>query len=150
MILFKMNFQRSRKDKTCVGVGSSKCSREEAEIKLHQLVGNYPKKVKPRTGKEIHSPVHPFVLVAQSCPNLCDPMDCSPPTSSVHEILRARILEWAATPFSMGTVTVFTVVNTWKQSKCSLIDGTYKDVCVCVCVYIYIYQPLKRMKLCHL
>ena len=33
------------------------------------------------------------VLVAQSCPNLCDPMDCSPPGFSVHGILQARILE---------------------------------------------------------
>ena len=32
----------------------------------------------------------------QSCPTLCDPMDCSPPGYSVHGILRARILEWAA------------------------------------------------------
>ena len=29
-----------------------------------------------------------------SCPTLCDPMDCSPPGSSVHRILQARILEW--------------------------------------------------------
>ena len=33
---------------------------------------------------------------AQLCPTLCDPMDCSPPGSSVHEILQARILEWIA------------------------------------------------------
>ena len=39
------------------------------------------------------------VKVPQSCPTLCDPMDCSPPGSSVHGILQARILEWAATPF---------------------------------------------------
>ena len=32
--------------------------------------------------------------VAQSCPTLCKPMDCSPPGSSVHKILQARILEW--------------------------------------------------------
>ena len=32
----------------------------------------------------------------QSCPTLCDPTDCSPPSSSVHEILQARILAWAA------------------------------------------------------
>ena len=35
-------------------------------------------------------------LVAQSCPTLCDPMDCSPPGSSVRGILQARILEWVA------------------------------------------------------
>ena len=31
-----------------------------------------------------------------SCPTLCDPMDCSPSSSSVHEILQARILKWVA------------------------------------------------------
>ena len=35
-------------------------------------------------------------LVAQSCPTLCDPMDCSLPDSSVHGILQVRILEWVA------------------------------------------------------
>ena len=40
--------------------------------------------------------------VAQSCPTLCDPMDCSPPGSSVHGILQARTLEWVAISFSRG------------------------------------------------
>ena len=35
-----------------------------------------------------------WVKVTQSCPILCDPMHCSPPVSSVHRILQARILEW--------------------------------------------------------
>ena len=39
------------------------------------------------------------VLVAQSCPTLYDPTDYSPSGSSVHRILRARILEWVAIPF---------------------------------------------------
>ena len=38
--------------------------------------------------------------VTQSCPTLCDPVDCSPPGSSVHGILQARILEWVAISFS--------------------------------------------------
>ena len=38
--------------------------------------------------------------VAQSCPSLSDPMDCSPPGSSVHGILQARVLEWGAIAFS--------------------------------------------------
>jgi len=42
------------------------------------------------------------VLVTQSCPTLCDPMDCSPPGSSVHGILQARTLEWVAILFSRG------------------------------------------------
>ena len=41
-----------------------------------------------------------IVLTAQSCLNLCYPMDCSPPGFSVHEILQARILEWVAISFS--------------------------------------------------
>ena len=39
--------------------------------------------------------------VAQSCPTLSDPMDCSLPGSSVHGIFQARVLEWGATAFSM-------------------------------------------------
>ena len=39
----------------------------------------------------------------QSCPALCDPMDCSLTGSSVHGILQARILEWVAMPFSRGS-----------------------------------------------
>ena len=38
--------------------------------------------------------------VAQSCPTLSDPMDCSLPGSSVHGILQARVLEWGAIAFS--------------------------------------------------
>ena len=43
------------------------------------------------------------VLVTQSCLTLCDPMDCSPPGSSVHGILQGRVLEWVAFPFSRGS-----------------------------------------------
>ena len=43
------------------------------------------------------------VLAAQSCPTLCDLMDCNPPGSSVHEIFQARILEWVAISFSRGS-----------------------------------------------
>ena len=41
--------------------------------------------------------------VAQPCPTLCDPMDCSLPGSSVHEIFQARVLEWGAISFSRGS-----------------------------------------------
>ena len=40
--------------------------------------------------------------VAQLCPTLCDPRDCSPTGSSVHEIFQARILEWVAISFFTG------------------------------------------------
>ena len=40
--------------------------------------------------------------IAQSCPTLCDPMDCSLPGSSVHGIFLAIVLEWIAISFSRG------------------------------------------------
>ena len=43
------------------------------------------------------------VLVAQLCPTVYDPTDCSSPGSSVRGILQARILEWIAIPFSRGS-----------------------------------------------
>ena len=43
------------------------------------------------------------VKVTQSCPTLCNPMDCSLLDSSVHGILQARILEWVAYPFFRGS-----------------------------------------------
>ena len=47
-----------------------------------------------------------FILtskVAQLCLTLCDPVDCSPPGSSVHGILQARIMDWVAISFSRGS-----------------------------------------------
>ena len=38
--------------------------------------------------------------VAQLCPTLCDPMDCSPPGSSVPGIFQAKVLEWGVIAFS--------------------------------------------------
>ena len=49
--------------------------------------------------------------VAQSCPILCDPMDCSPPGSSIHGIFQARVHLWLSNIL----------------------------LCMCVCIYIYIY-----------
>ena len=43
------------------------------------------------------------VLAPQLYPTFCNPMDCSPPGSSVHGILQARILEWVAIPFFRGS-----------------------------------------------
>ena len=41
--------------------------------------------------------------IVQSCPTLCEPMDCSLPGSSLHGILQARILVWVAISFSRGS-----------------------------------------------
>ena len=43
------------------------------------------------------------MLVTQSCPTLRDPTNCSPPSSSVHGILQARILDWIVISFSRGS-----------------------------------------------
>ena len=50
-----------------------------------------------------HNSLKVKVLVAQWCLTFCDPMDCSPPGSSVHGSLQARILEWVAISFSRGS-----------------------------------------------
>ena len=42
-------------------------------------------------------------LVVKSCPALCNPIDCSPPGSSIHGIFQARILEWVARSSSKGS-----------------------------------------------
>ena len=48
-------------------------------------------------------PLSVHVKSLQSCLTLCDPMDCSPPGSSVHGFLQATILEWVAMPSSRGS-----------------------------------------------
>ena len=42
-------------------------------------------------------------LITQVMSDLCDPLDCSPPGTSIHEILQARMLEWVAVSFSSGS-----------------------------------------------
>ena len=60
-----------------------------------------------------------FMLVALLCPTLYNPMDCSPPGSSVQGILQARILECVTSPFSRG--------SSWTrdQSQVSCIEGWF-------------------------
>ena len=53
-------------------------------------------------------PIFPW-LCAQSSPTLCDPTDCSPPDSSVHGILQARVLERVAISFSTSVVHPITI-----------------------------------------
>ena len=102
------------------------------------------------------------MLVAQSCPTFCNPMDCSPRGSSVHGILQARILEWKAIPFlsrissqpmdqthvSFTTSRFFTVWATREAHVCMCVwvhMCTYililhiriRSIYMCVCIYIY-------------
>ena len=78
------------------------------------------------------------MIVAQSCPTLCDPPDCSPAGCSVHGILQARILEWVAMPFSRGS----SGSRDWTQV--SWIAGSFFTVWTTrearMCVYIYRYR----------
>ena len=53
------------------------------------------------------------VLITQSYPTLCIPMDCSPPGSSVHGILQARILEWVTMPSTGGRPIPRTSLKFW-------------------------------------
>ena len=52
--------------------------------------------------------------IAYSCPPLCDPLDCSPPASSVHGISQARMLEWVAIPSSRRSAWP----RDWTQVSC--------------------------------
>ena len=49
--------------------------------------------------------------IAQSCPTLSDPMDCSLPGSSVHGIFQARVLEWVAIAFSETYLQEYPIAN---------------------------------------
>ena len=50
-----------------------------------------------------HSAAAAAAKSLQSCPTLCDPIDGSPPGSSIHGIFQARVLEWGAIAFSAST-----------------------------------------------
>ena len=56
--------------------------------------------------------------VAQSCPTLSDPMDCSPPGSSIHGVFQTRVLEWGAIAFSQrkASPSQFQFQNVWGRT----------------------------------
>ena len=60
--------------------------------------------------------------VTQSCPTLSDPMDCSPPGSSVHRILQARVLEWGAIAVSSQVALVVS------ERTCDVSDSESRSV----------------------
>ena len=64
------------------------------------------------SGLTFPSPMHESE-VAQSCPTLRDPMDCSLPGSSVHGILQARVLEWVA--IALSTIQVRETENQFRS-----------------------------------
>ena len=82
----------------------------------------------------------------QSCPTLCNPMDCSPPGSSFHGIFLARILEWVGISFSRGSFqpkdrTLVSCVSCIADSLPTGPPGkpvyTY-TCCIFICTYAYV------------
>ena len=69
--------------------------------------------------------------VAQSCPTLCDPMDCSPPGSFIHGIFQAKVLEWGAIVFSDSAIKkneVMPLVATWMGLETVILSEVSKSV----------------------
>jgi len=54
--------------------------------------------------------------VAQSCLTLCDPVDYSPPGSSIHGIFQARVLEWVAISFFLSFVCIYALILSSKDT----------------------------------
>ena len=87
-------------------------STQHSQLPIHQLAETFSRPHLSRLRSlhwnssfpsSLHKKVKVEVLVTQSCPTLCDPMDYSPPGSSVRGILQARILGLGAIPFSRGS-----------------------------------------------
>ena len=76
--------------------------KQKAPTKISNTLPLWGRMTSSRTSPSICVCVHAH-SVAQLCPALCDPMDCSPRGSSVHGILQARILEWVAMASSRGS-----------------------------------------------
>ena len=65
--------------------------------------------------------------IAQLCLTLSDPMDCSPPGSSVHGIFQARVLEWGAIPFSNWMINL-SLIEKLYMTIISLLRQSYKVI----------------------
>ena len=109
---------RSRTEiNTHMGIPSNKeeCSKSEARLEIHTQRGVQTSWVRRNPVWRGHKSLYTvqsfwvFVwsenesVVAQSSPALCQPVNYSPPGSTVHGILQARVLEWVAIPFSRGS-----------------------------------------------
>ena len=73
--------------------------------------------------------------VAQSCPTFSDPMDCSPPGSSVHGIFQARVLEWVAIAFSMS------------PSSHMKLNSIFSSIVLLMLSFVIVVQLLSRVQL---
>ena len=82
--------------------------------------------------------------VTQSCPILSDPVDCSPPGSSIHGIFQARVLEWGAIAFSgLWTRSLLTMVGVLSHAWVLMEKSELAWFCS---TYLIIEQVLLRGK----
>ena len=86
-----------------------------------------------KTGRVGHLKTYVCSLT-ESWLSLCDPMDCSPPGSSVRVLLQARILEWVAMPSSRGSS---------RRVRCSIMPSADISCIVCSC---NIWEPMWRLE----
>ena len=77
--------------------------------------------ISPKCLDEVSRSLVCICSVAQSCLTVCDPSDCSPPGSSVHGIVQARIQEWAAISSSRGS----SPLKDWTGVSCSSCIGRW-------------------------
>ena len=73
--------------------------------------------------------------VAQSCPTFSDPMDCSPPGSSIHGIFQARVLEWVAIALSMS------------PSSHMKLNSIFFSIVLLMLSFVIVVQLLSRVQL---
>ena len=84
--------------------------------------------------------------VAQLCPTLSDPMNCSPPGSSIHGIFQARVLEWGAIAFSTPIATMMQISRRklWYQGTAREFQ---KNIYLCFTDYTKAFDCMDHNKL---
>ena len=107
------------------------CSQKSETMKLYL-------KRAPRESLSLGACVHANLL--QSCLTLCDPMDCSLPSSSVHGILQARILEWVAIPLSGLPVITGHETTDWFQIG----KGVHQGYTLSPCLFNFYAEYIMR------
>ena len=95
-------------------------------------------------GKKFYMPLCVCAKSIQSCPTLCDPMDCSPLSFSVHGIIQTRILEWVAIPFSRGS----SQPRNWTQVSCIIGRFYCLSSQGSPCMPLLLLSRFSRVRLC--
>ena len=90
--------------------------------------------------------------VAQSCPTLCDPMDCHLPGSSVHGIFQARVLEWGAIALSNANIRILNIVPESSQTNLIFLK-TFFSLCFTLwfpllCLPVHWSVPMRPLMFC--